>query len=48
MSIDEEELKEIRPQWSKKIEFILACVGYAVGLGNIWIFSYLCYSSGGG
>ncbi|MGO1370749.1 MAG: sodium-dependent transporter [Senegalia sp. (in: firmicutes)] len=37
-----------RGQWGSKLGFILAVIGSAVGLGNIWRYPYLLYTNGGG
>lgn len=37
-----------RGVWARRVEFILASVGYAVGSGNVWRFPYICYRNGGG
>lgn len=37
-----------REKWSSSIGFILASIGSAVGIGNIWRFPYIVGSNGGG
>ncbi|MEN2465558.1 sodium-dependent transporter [Ornithinibacillus sp. JPR2-1] len=39
---------ETRSQWGTRAGFILAAVGSAIGLGNIWRFPAVAYENGGG
>lgn len=41
-------MKEKREKFSNRLGFILSCVGAAVGLGNIWMFSWKLGTFGGG
>jgi len=37
----------VREQWESQTGFVLAAVGSAIGLGNIWRFSYMTYKHEG-
>uniref|UniRef100_A0A8C9C281 Transporter n=1 Tax=Phocoena sinus TaxID=42100 RepID=A0A8C9C281_PHOSS len=41
-------MDEARPLWATPLQFVFACISYAVGLGNVWRFPYLCQMYGGG
>lgn len=37
-----------REEWGSRMGFVLAAVGSAIGLGNIWRFPYIAYTNYGG
>lgn len=39
---------EQRDQFGSKLGFIMAAIGSAIGLGNIWRYPYVVYDNGGG
>ena len=41
-------MAEPRERWSSRGAFIMAAIGSAVGLGNLWRFPYIAYKNGGG
>uniref|UniRef100_A0A8D1KUE5 Transporter n=1 Tax=Sus scrofa TaxID=9823 RepID=A0A8D1KUE5_PIG len=43
-----EAMDKARPLWDTPLQFVFACISYAVGLGNVWRFPYLCQMYGGG
>ena len=40
-------MEKNRPSWTSRYAFILAAIGSAVGLGNIWRFPYIMGQNGG-
>ena len=37
-----------KEHWGSRFAFIMAAIGSAVGLGNVWRFPFRCYENGGG
>ena len=37
----------VRETWDNKTQYLLTMIGYAVGIGNVWRFSYLVGKNGG-
>jgi len=38
----------VQDHWQSRMAFIMAAIGSAIGLGNVWRFPFVCYQNGGG
>ncbi len=41
-------MSNTRGNWQSNLGFLLAAIGSAIGLGNVWRFSYMAHEHGGG
>jgi NSS family neurotransmitter:Na+ symporter len=41
-------MSQHRSSWKSNLGFLLAAIGSAIGLGNVWRFSYMAHQHGGG
>ncbi|XP_040164029.1 sodium-dependent nutrient amino acid transporter 1-like isoform X1 [Anopheles arabiensis] len=48
ISDDTKTTTSTRDKWGRDIEFMLSCIAYSVGFGNIWKFPYTALKHGGG
>lgn len=46
--IEREVSDKPRVAWDSKLQYFFMVISYAVGLGNVWRFPYLCQRNGGG
>ncbi|XP_066915063.1 sodium-dependent neutral amino acid transporter B(0)AT3-like [Clytia hemisphaerica] len=45
---DTTDTEEKRARWTNQREYLLSCIGFAVGLGNVWRFPWIVLRNGGG
>lgn len=45
---ESESTTEQRERFGSRVEGILYCIGFAVGIGDVWRFPFLVYQNGGG